>query len=97
LIVSHLNAHIQSGLEWLDSIVVAGLRKGGKNNSWEIEVHGNAADTPPLEDGNEEEQNSPGPAVYVICKGDTMPNQTKSSKPLSGKDLPTIPLRFFSY
>lgn len=99
LIVSHLNAHVQSGLEWLDMIVLPGLRKGATHNSWEIEVHGNAPATPPANDeGDEDEQPSPGPAVYVICKGKTTSNDGTSVEPLPEKGLlPTIPLRFFSY
>ena len=38
MIVSHLNAHVQSGLQWLDDVVVPGLRSSGKQNKYEIEV-----------------------------------------------------------
>lgn len=41
VIVSHLNAHTNSGLGWLDEVVVRGLRAGGGDATWEIEIHGN--------------------------------------------------------
>lgn len=41
MIVSHLNAHTNSGLGWLDEVVVPGLRAGGGDATWEIEIHGN--------------------------------------------------------
>ena len=41
MIVSHMNANIQSGLEWCEEIVVAGLRASGAKARWEIEIHGN--------------------------------------------------------
>lgn len=41
MLVSHLNAHAESGVEWLNTVVVVGLRAGGgKYSKWEIEVHG---------------------------------------------------------
>lgn len=41
MLVSHLNAHTESGVEWLNTVVVVGLRAGGgKYSKWEIEVHG---------------------------------------------------------
>ena len=40
VIVSHMNAHVQSGIEWCDEVVAAGLRASGASASWEIEVHG---------------------------------------------------------
>ena len=79
MIVSHLNAHAQKGLQWLDDIVVPGLRKGIESNEhssckWNIEVHGNDADVPSDKDDDENdgddsmEEQSHGPAVYVIQK-----------------------------
>lgn len=41
MIVSHMNANIQSGFEWCDEVVVAGLRASGADACWEIEIHGN--------------------------------------------------------
>jgi len=41
MIISHMNANIQSGLEWCDEVVVAGLRASGADAFWEIEIHGN--------------------------------------------------------
>jgi hypothetical protein len=41
ILVSHLNAHTENGVEWLNTVVVVGLRAGGgKYSKWEIEVHG---------------------------------------------------------
>ena len=89
LLVSHLNAHTSSGLEWLDNVVVNGLRTGGGNARWEIEVHGN--------DGDQESLSSPGPAVYIIRK--MSPIDVKSDEQEDDDDSTpaTIPLRFFSY
>jgi len=39
--VSHLNANTTQGLSWLDEVVVPGLRAGGGDATWEIEIHGN--------------------------------------------------------
>lgn len=40
ILVSHLNAHTESGIDWLNTVVIAGLRAGGgKYSRWEIEVH----------------------------------------------------------
>mmetsp|Transcript_12688 Transcript_12688/g.16960 ORF Transcript_12688/g.16960 Transcript_12688/m.16960 type:complete len:553 (+) Transcript_12688:111-1769(+) len=40
VIVSHLNANTTQGLSWLDEVVVPGLRAGGGDATWEIEIHG---------------------------------------------------------
>lgn len=41
VLVSHLNAHTPNGIEWLNTVIVTGLRNGGgKGSKWEIEVHG---------------------------------------------------------
>jgi hypothetical protein len=41
MLVSHINAHTESGVQWLNTVVVVGLRAGGgKYSKWEIEVHG---------------------------------------------------------
>jgi hypothetical protein len=52
LIVSHLNAHVPSGRQWLNDVVVPGLQMASKNIdgsrsptcAWEIEVHGNSGE-----------------------------------------------------
>lgn len=58
MLVSHINANTEKGIDWLNSIVVKGLRNGGGNFSeWEIEVHGNDGDEgeeEEFEDGGEE-------------------------------------------
>lgn len=61
-----------------------------KHTKWEIEVHGNSGEDVPLGDRETEEQESPGPAVYLIHK-------MESKKEAAASDPPTIPLRFFSY
>lgn len=65
LLVSHLNAFVPSGIEWLKDVVFVGLRSA-EASSWSIEVHGN--------DGGD---SPPGPAVYVIHK---KPKDIKPSK-----------------
>lgn len=40
LLVSHLNAHTTNGIDWLNAVVVPGLRGGGISSTWEIEIHG---------------------------------------------------------
>ncbi|KAL3936062.1 MAG: hypothetical protein SGBAC_008543 [Bacillariaceae sp.] len=90
VIVSHVNAHVPAGLQWLDNIVLPGLRMNCKHTKWEIEVHGNSGEDVRVENGETEEQESPGPAVYLIHK-------IESKKEATESDPPTIPLRFFSY
>ncbi len=107
VIISHLNAHVQSGLEWLDDIVVPGLRKGARHCEWDIEVHGNEADVPSEPEDDTDgisTPESPGPAVYVIHKGShhvlkvaDPPQRNNDSKEEDDMPLPTIPLKFFSY
>ena len=94
MLVSHLNAHAEEGVDWLEEIVVKGLRAaGGKEAArWEIEVHGNSG---LQEEADEEEIDptssvSPGPAVYIIHK------KPPSDSP-SGLEEPTVPLKFFGY
>jgi SAM-dependent methyltransferase len=90
VLVSHLNAHTTKGLEWLEGVIVKGLRAGGGTFLWEIEVHGNDGE-------NEESPNTPvcnpGPAVYIIGK------KPKPEPNLDDDDHPPerFPLRFFSY
>jgi hypothetical protein len=52
LIVSHLNAHVPSGRQWLNDVIVPGLQTASKGAdaskspicAWEIEVHGNSGE-----------------------------------------------------
>eukprot|EP00977_Amphora_coffeiformis_P016453 scaffold5108_cov172-Amphora_coffeaeformis.AAC.2 len=86
VLVSHLNAHTEPGLQWLSDVVFEGLRGGDPSASWYIEVHGNAeiqvdSSLPP--------SGSPGPAVYVIRKKRRAPNEPV--------DDAAIPIKFFSY
>lgn len=56
ILVSHLNAHTEGGIDWLNTVVVAGLRAGGgKHSRWEIEVHG--SDVNDSRECNEDETN----------------------------------------
>jgi hypothetical protein len=87
-LISHINAQTVKGEEWLNNVVVAGLQKSGTDASWSIEVHGNAAT---VDDDNQE---SAGPAVYLIFKGE--PTTASDDEAKSG-DAPTIPLQFFCY
>jgi hypothetical protein len=95
VIVSHLNAHAPKGLEWLDDIVIPGLRKGGGDRKWQIEVHGNEADVP--SDREESDDNSMeashGPALYMIHKG---PCPSTAADKGRTDPLP-IDLCFYSY
>jgi len=93
IIISHLNARVDSGLQWLNDVIVPGLREGGENCDWQVEVHGGEVSI--TSDDEEESPESPGPAVYVIEKvGIIIP-----SKETDGTDqsLPTIPLKFFTH
>ena len=40
MVVSHMNAHCDAGIDWCDKVLVAGLRASRPDASWEIEVHG---------------------------------------------------------
>jgi SAM-dependent methyltransferase len=96
-LVSHLNAHTDSGIEWLDQIVLPGLREGDQNARWDIEVHGNDG-SGELEEGNDGEDASPtawgpGPGVYIIRKTVRL----REGDARSNDEMQTIPLRFFSY
>lgn len=82
LVISHINAHEQKGLDWLDNIVVPGLRKGAERSLWNIEVHGNEIE------GSEADL---GPAVYIMHKGEIF-NETQDNE-----EPPAIPLSFYSY
>jgi len=88
-LVSHINAHTSKGEEWLEEVVLTGLRRGAESVGWTIEVHGSE----PACDNDGEEEGPPeatGPAVYLIFK-------RKLEEAEEQSDTPTIPLRFFSY
>ena len=86
VLVSHLNAHTEPGLQWLSDVVFEGLRGCDPDASWSIEVHGNAEIQ---DDSSSTPSGSPGPAVYVIRK--------KSRDPSVQIDDTTIPVNFFAY
>eukprot|EP00934_Nitzschia_sp_Nitz4_P001903 Nitzschia sp. Nitz4//scaffold170_size48074//30367//31646//NITZ4_007108-RA/size48074-augustus-gene-0.34-mRNA-1//-1//CDS//3329538649//1903//frame0 len=92
VIISHLNAQNSDGLEWLDTLVVPGLRKGAGEYNWMVEVHGNDAASASAANNSDDAAPDLGPAVYVIHK-------LPASEEEKSKDdyLPTIPIRFFSY
>mmetsp|Transcript_27256 Transcript_27256/g.74592 ORF Transcript_27256/g.74592 Transcript_27256/m.74592 type:complete len:439 (+) Transcript_27256:100-1416(+) len=99
IIISHLNARVESGLHWLNDVVVPGLRAAG-DFEWLVEVHGSDVEIPSEDEEDTEEEKfieSPGPAVYFIEKvGITSPTK-KSDGEQSEESPPTIPLKFFSY
>jgi hypothetical protein len=66
MIISHLNAHTPHGLEWLEEVVMEGLKKYSVRSTsdvtaWEIEVHGNA-DMVTEEEDEEDKDESKGKA-----------------------------------
>lgn len=90
--ISHVNAHSENGMDWLNNIVVPGLRKGAGRNHWSVEVHG--GDIPEDQQDEENESEGPGPAVYIIHKGEIITKEPQSSE---NPDPPSISLRFLSY
>eukprot|EP00536_Pseudo-nitzschia_multiseries_P011704 jgi/Psemu1/260060/estExt_Genewise1Plus.C_4120007 len=97
IIISHLNARVESGVRWLNDVVVPGLRAAG-DFEWLVEVHGSDVEIPSDdEDGTGEEEciESPGPAVYFIEKVGTIEQVQNSDG--SEQSPPTIPLKIFSY
>lgn len=98
VIISHLNARVESGLRWLNDVIVPGLRATG-NFEWLVEVHGSDVEIPSNDEDGTEEGNrcieSPGPAVYFIEKVGTI-EPTNNNDGSEGSP-PTIPLKFFSY
>lgn len=88
MIISHINAHTEDGIDWLNNIVVPGLRNGECQHEWSVEIH--CGDMPENLEGEDDESASLGPAVYIIHKGKLV-NATDSADP------PTISLRFYSY
>lgn len=91
MIVSHINAHTENGINWLNEIVVPGLRAGAGKSQWSVEVHG--GDVPVMDNEDDEESVDAGPAVYIIHKGKEDSDNATIDDPLA----PTVPLRFFSY
>ncbi|OEU20709.1 hypothetical protein FRACYDRAFT_234341 [Fragilariopsis cylindrus CCMP1102] len=91
IIISHLNARVDSGIQWLNDVVVPGLREGGKNCDFQVEVHGNEVSTP--SDDEEESPESPGPCVYMIEK---IPLSKEEKKTIQSEPS-TIPLKFVTY
>jgi hypothetical protein len=67
MIISHLNAHTPPGLEWLEEVVMEGLKKYSVRptsdvTAWEIEVHGNADMVSGEEDEEEDKDETKGAA-----------------------------------
>lgn len=91
VLVSHLNAHTTEGLEWLEGVIVNGLRAGGGTFLWEIEVHGNDGD---VEVSPSTPECYPGPAVYIIGK---KPEPAPNLDEHDDHPPQRFPLRFFSY
>lgn len=92
VLVSHLNAHTKNGIEWLHEVILPGLRSGGRNATWEIEVHGSDG-TDDVDTGKVAAPISPGPCVYIIHK---MVAQAEDES-AGTKETPNIPLSFFTY
>lgn len=99
MIISHINAHTDEGVDWLNDIVVPGLRKGCSSTKWSVEVHG--GEIPEITEGENEEDWSanPGPAVYIIEKGEIVLPKTTTTKDSADKEAepPSVSLRFLSY
>jgi len=99
MIISHLNAHTEEGMEWFNTIVVPGLRKGSLSSNWTVEVHGGEVPDIPETENEEDEEidiGNPGPAVYVIHKVEDV-ERASSSTPDNTTDVTPISLRFYSY
>lgn len=58
MIVSHLNANNEVGMEWLNDVLGNGLKTGDRKANYRVEVHGNEGDG----------EDNLGPAVYIIKK-----------------------------
>lgn len=57
MLVSHLNANTTSGVEWVDEVVVAGLKEEGSNANWIVECHSADVSSSIGEDEEYEEEN----------------------------------------
>lgn len=91
--MSHINVHTSKGEEWLQDVVITGLRQGGSDASWNIEVHGNTHGGSNTE--NDDDSGDPpeaaGPAVYLMFKGE------RSAETKDSSEQPAITLQFFYY
>lgn len=92
MIISHVNAHTENGINWLNEIVVPGLRVGAGKCQWSVEVHG--GDVPDIDCDDDEASANAGPAVYIIHKGEVVDSDNPT---IDDDSPPTVPLRFFSY
>ena len=71
--MSHTNANSDEGLDWIENVVAEGLRRGTSGSDWRVEVHSKELeekDEPPHKgvDLLSDEEDSLGPAVYIIQK-----------------------------
>jgi hypothetical protein len=73
---------------------VPGLRKGSISSRWSVEVHG--GEVPDVSEAESEDSTSvnPGPAVYIIHKGDAVEGVSSSTE---DADLPPVSFLFCSY
>ncbi|KAL3916525.1 MAG: hypothetical protein SGILL_005139, partial [Bacillariaceae sp.] len=65
VVISHLNAHVPTGMQWLNDVIMPGLQAGAGGFAWSVEVHGNESDIPSeAENGDDDDSypESPGPA-----------------------------------
>jgi hypothetical protein len=94
MIVSHLNAHTENGMEWLDNVVVPGLAKISTKCKWIIEVHGNEEEVTSGKEDEEEtaSEEGPGPAVYIFHKKKIVDASSTSNDPPNA-----VSVKFFSY
>ena len=98
--MSRISAHTIKGQEWLEQVVLVGLRKGGADADWAIEVHGSDNIPPPDGDDDDNDDDSDGgettgPAVYLIFKRKRENDNNGDNS--SSSDPPNIPLHFFNY
>ena len=45
MIVSHLNANSNKGMQWIDDVIINGLQSGDASANWKIEIHGGDGET----------------------------------------------------
>lgn len=88
VLVSHLNAHTERGIGWLQDVVFEGLRGGDPESGYVIEVHGNSE---VQEDSKTALPGTPGPAVYIIRK------KEKETSCEVEEENTSIPVKFFAY
>ena len=112
MVISHMNAHCDAGIDWCDRVLVAGLRASQADASWEIEVHGSDGSDAIQNEGGEKDDEkdgdkegnkddppsgSPGPAVYIIHKCPPQQEAEKTEDADEEAVIDTIPLKFFTY